>query len=46
LPDSCWTRKGGVAAAHFDKCPKILPETSDWERDLLGGLLSNDFVRG
>ena len=25
---------------------KIVPETLDSERDLLGGLLSNDFVRG
>src|ERR1700674_1997344 len=46
LPYLCWTRKGGVAAAHFDKCPKIVPETLDWERDLLGGLLCNDFVCG
>src|ERR1700676_2267925 len=25
LPYPCWTRKGGVAAAHFDQCPKIVP---------------------
>jgi hypothetical protein len=44
------TRKGGAAAALFDGvrrwCPKIVPETPDWGRDLLGGLLGNDFVRG
>jgi hypothetical protein len=26
LPYPCWRGKGGVAAAHFDKCPKIVPE--------------------